>query len=153
MSRKEIIMKSTLKRFVTIIVAATFSITLISSAYALTNKETVTNTTKVNSVTYTTNGKNEISTTKYSYAIDLSTYISKPVNSKASEIHTHWQVYDYWSGSEIGKKRTEDGTNTNCVDGYDSVSITYYKDITVQCAHSAYKNGQTLIAKYTTTTN
>lgn len=137
-------MKKIVKRIAAIAVISSTVMSLMASASALTNSETVTNTTK---------GTNDISTTRYSFVIDLSTYVSSPSSATANEIHTHWQVYDYWTGADIGTKQTEDGYNTNRKDGYDCVSRTYYDDITVLCAHTAYKNGQTLIAKYTQTTN
>ena len=146
-------MKKIVKRIAAIAVISSTVMTLMASASALTNSETVTNTTKIGTTSYTTKGTNDISTTRYSFVIDLSTYVSSPSSAIANEIHTHWQVYDYWTGADIGTKQTEDGYNTNRKDGYDCVSRTYYDDITVLCAHTAYKNGQTLIAKYTQTTN
>ena len=135
-------MKKIVKRIAAIAVISSTVMSLMASASALTNSETVTNTTKIGTTSYTTKGTNDISTTRYSFVIDLSTYVSSPSSATANEIHTHWQVYDYWTGADIGTKQTEDGYNTNRKDGYDCVSRTYYDDITVLCAHTAYKNGQ-----------
>ena len=137
-------MKKIVKRIAAIAVISSTVMSLMASASALTNSETVTNTTKIGTTSYTTKGTNDISTTRYSFVIDLSTYVSSPSSATANEIHTHWQVYDYWTGADIGTKQTEDGYNTNRKDGYDCVSRTYYDDITVLCAHTAYKNGQTI---------
>ena len=106
-------MKKIVKRIAAIAVISSTVMSLMASASAFTNSETVTNTTKIGTTSYTTKGTNDISTTRYSFVIDLSTYVSSPSSATANEIHTHWQVYDYWTGADIGTKQTEDGYNTN----------------------------------------
>lgn len=146
-------MNKLVKRIFAVTIASAVALTVTLSAGALSTSETVSNSTTVNGVYYTTKGTNVVKGSQYSHIVDLSTYISNSTSYKADTMHTHWQLSNYWTGADIGTKQENDGYNTNRVDGFDSVSLTYYSDITVFASHSAYKNGQTLLADYTTTTN
>ena len=59
-------MKKIVKRIAAIAVISSTVMSLMASASALTNSETVTNTTKIGTTSYTTKGTNDISTTRYS---------------------------------------------------------------------------------------
>lgn len=146
-------MNKLVKRIFAATITSAVALTVTLSAFALSTSETVSNTTTVNGVSYTTIGTNVVTGSQYSHIVDLSTYISNSASYKADTMHTHWQLCDYWTGDNIGTKQEHNGYNTNRVDGHDIASLTYYSDITVFASHSAYKNGQTLLADYTTTTN